>query len=103
MVSRVPRVEDFSPQDEVDALGLPVSCRVLTLRKQKLEEVVSCSQRSRLPLIVLVSQVRNWSNICPLGLYEGTHLCTRGKCVFFVHDASLGTGLGRAGLFRISG
>lgn len=63
MVSQGTRVEDFSPQDEVDTLGkvqcLPVTCRILILQKQKQEQVVSCSQLSRLPLILLVSQVRN--------------------------------------------
>lgn len=57
------RLQDFSPQDEVDTLGkvqcLPVTCPVLILRKQKQEEVVRRSQLSRLPLTLLVSQVRN--------------------------------------------
>lgn len=42
MVSQVTKVEEFSPQDEVDTLGkaqcLPVTCCVLILQKQKLEE-----------------------------------------------------------------
>lgn len=105
MVSQVTKVEEFSPQDEVDTLGkvqcLPVTCCVLILQKQKLEEVVSCSQLS---LILLVSQVRTNQIFVPrVFMDEGTHLCDRVKCVFFVHDASLGTGLGCVGLFRVSG
>lgn len=46
MVLQVTRVEDFSPQDEVDTLGkvqcLPITC--LILQKQKQEQVVSSSQ-----------------------------------------------------------
>lgn len=108
MVSQVTRVEDFSPQDEVNTLGkvqcLPFTCCVLILQIQKQEEVVSCSHshvshssysshRSETDQI-FVSQVF---------MDEGTHLCTGGKCVFFVHDTGLGTGLGCARLFRVSG